>query len=183
MKNALGLLAAVVVTCAVGIVAVWSGVFNVAATDPHSAVTTWLLDTTMRRSVAVHSSSIVAPKSYTEAQVEKGFEEYAEMCVTCHGAPGRERSSIGKGLAPRPPKLTVAAQHWNDAELFWIVKNGIKMTGMPAFGPTHDEDTLWSIVAFVRQLPDMTAEQYQQLSDKAAGTGDAGHGSGEGHAH
>ena len=154
-----------------GLSIVLSGAFNVAATDPDSAMTEWMLHTTMRRSVAMRSSGIVAPKSFTEAQARDGFGEFSAMCAGCHGAPGRMRSAVGKGLRPRAPDLAQAARNWDSGSLFWIVKNGIKMTGMPAFGPTHDDQTIWNVVAFVTRLPDMTPAQYQQLEEKTVGSG------------
>ena len=154
-----------------GLSIVLSGAFNVAATDPDSAMTEWMLHTTMRRSVAMRSSGIVAPKSFTEAQARDGFGEFSAMCAGCHGAPGRMRSAVGKGLRPRAPDLAQAARNWDSGSLFWIVKNGIKMTGMPAFGPTHDDQTIWNVVAFVSRLPDMTPEQYKQMETQTAGSG------------
>jgi mono/diheme cytochrome c family protein len=82
------------------------------------------------------------------------------------------RSAVGKGLRPRAPDLAQAARNWDSGSLFWIVKNGIKMTGMPAFGPTHDDQTIWNIVAFVSRLPDITPEQYRQFEEQTAGSGD-----------
>jgi mono/diheme cytochrome c family protein len=82
------------------------------------------------------------------------------MCVGCHGAPGKDPSEIGNGLRPRPPDLAKAALQLDKGELFWIVKNGIKMAGMPAFGATHRDRTIWNIVGFVQeQLPNLTAER------------------------
>jgi mono/diheme cytochrome c family protein len=135
-------------------------------------MTEWVLHATMRRSVAMRSSAIAAPKSFAEAQVRDGFGEFRAMCAGCHGAPGRMRSAVGKGLRPRAPDLAQAARNWDSGNLFWIVKNGIKMTGMPAFGPTHDDQTIWNIVAFVSRLPDITPEQYRQFEEQTAGSGD-----------
>lgn len=171
MKLLTGLIVAVIVVVGGGLAVILSGAFNVAATNPDSAMTTWILHTTMKRSVAMRSSAIVAPDSFTEAQVRAGSNEFRAMCAGCHGAPGRMRSAAGKGLRPRAPDLALAANDWTNADLFWIIKNGIKMTGMPAFGPTHDDQALWNIVAFVRQLPSMTAEQYQRFADEAAAAG------------
>ena len=98
----------------------------------------------------------------TEELAVRGFADFDEMCVTCHGAPGKERSEIGKGLNPPPPDLATAARRWSDAELFWIIKNGVRMTGMPAFGKTHDDERIWALATVVRQLPDMTAERYAE---------------------
>ena len=171
MKMLIGLIAALFVGLLGGLFIVLSGVFNVAAIEPDSAMTEWILHTTMRHSVAMRSSGIVAPKSFPDEQVRDGFEEFNAMCVGCHGAPGRMRSAAGKGLRPRAPDLAQAARTWDSGNLFWIVKNGIKMTGMPAFGPTHDDQTLWNLVAFVSRLPDITPEQYKQMEEQTAGSG------------
>jgi mono/diheme cytochrome c family protein len=84
------------------------------------------------------------------------------MCVTCHGAPGVDREEIGKGLNPEPPRLEKIVANWTDAELFWTVKNGIRMTGMPGFGGTHTDAEVRSIVSFVRRLPRMSPQEYQR---------------------
>jgi mono/diheme cytochrome c family protein len=100
--------------------------------------------------------------------------EYKEYCQHCHAGPGVERAEWAGGMRPRPPHLTEAAAHWELAEIFWLVKHGAKMTGMPAFGPGHDDATLWGIAAFVKRLPAMTPEQY------AAAGGGAGRAEGGG---
>lgn len=154
-----------------GLGIVMTGAFNVAATDPHSDLVQWVTHTTMRRSVAVRSAGITAPEGFTEAQARDGFNEFSAMCAGCHGAPGKMRGMAGKGLYPRPPDLAIVAPDWDNKSLFWIVKNGIKMTGMPAFGPTHDDQTIWNIVAFVRQLPNMTSDQYTRWEEENIATG------------
>jgi mono/diheme cytochrome c family protein len=95
--------------------------------------------------------------------IEEGFEHYDEMCTTCHCGPGIERSEIGKGLNPRAPDLAKAIKAWAPRQLFWIVKHGVKMTGMPSFSVTHNDEQIWSIVAFIEKLPDMSPEQYQHM--------------------
>jgi mono/diheme cytochrome c family protein len=94
------------------------------------------------------------------------FRAFKEMCTPCHGAPGKERGVIGKGLQPPAPDLSGAAQHWKRAELFWVVKNGIKMTGMPAFGPTHSDDEIWLVVAFLQRLPNVNSAEYKQFEER-----------------
>jgi mono/diheme cytochrome c family protein len=140
-----------------------SGGYNVAATEPHAGLTQWILNTAMARSVSIRAREVSAPTQFTQEQVQSGFSEFNEMCVTCHGAPGREKGEVGKGLNPPPPDLAEHADHWANAELFWIVKHGIKMTGMPAFGPTHSDDQLWTIVAFVKMLPQLSSEGYEKM--------------------
>jgi mono/diheme cytochrome c family protein len=98
------------------------------------------------------------------------------MCEHCHAGPGVERAAWAAGMRPRPPHLTEKAAGWSPQEVFWIVKHGVRMTGMPAFGPSHDERTLWAIAAFVKELPAMTPERYAELGgepkgDAAAQTG------------
>lgn len=152
---------------AVGIVllAAFSGFYNVAAGSPDTPVTSWFFRTVSDRSIRAHARGIVVPPLNDPGMVEKGFEEYEEMCATCHGAPGRSRSATGQGLNPAPPDLVSdRVSRLTDAELFWIVKNGIRRTGMPAYGPTHGDPVLWSLVAFVRKMQGMTAEQYSAMA-------------------
>lgn len=154
-----------------GIVVIFSGVVDVGATNPHNAVTEFVLSTTMDNSVRHHAQDIKAPPLDDPRMVMDGFRHYREMCVGCHLAPGIDSSEIRKGLMPEPPKLQEAVEEWQPAELFWVIKNGVKMTGMPAWGPTHSDEKIWGIVAFLEKLPHMTAEQYKEM-DKMAGPGE-----------
>jgi len=91
------------------------------------------------------------------------------MCSGCHLAPGLEKTEISQGLYPSAPELS-RGNDLTPAEQFWVLKHGIKMTGMPAWGPTHDDDLLWDIVAFVQKLPTLSPEQYQTIV-KSSGEG------------
>jgi mono/diheme cytochrome c family protein len=158
-----GFLAALVLVVLTAAVAIWSGAYNVAASDPHAGPVAWALEQTMKRSVERRANDIESPPSFSAEQVRQGSGEFDEMCVRCHGAPGVEHEGWAEGLRPEPPDLAQAAAHWKPAELFWIVKHGIRMTGMPAFGASHDDATLWSVVAFLRQLPSMKPEDYAAM--------------------
>ncbi|MCX7049743.1 MAG: cytochrome c [Candidatus Sumerlaeota bacterium] len=150
---------------------IFSGIYNVAATAPHSGFVEWVLSTTSDNSVRVRAKKIKAPADLASAdRLDGGFRHYHVMCLTCHGAPGVPRSAIGNGLNPLPPDLIESAKEQSPAEIFWIVKSGIKMTGMPAFGPNRDEDRLWDIVAFVMQFPKMTPAQYKEMVKKTGVT-------------
>lgn len=141
---------------------VWSGAYDVAANRPDA----WLdriAETVADRSVERRAKGIEAPPLDDPAMVRAGVVEYEEMCVTCHGAPGVMASEIGMGLSPSPPDLAEEAGEESAAELFWIVRNGIRMTGMPAFGVTHDDQEIWAIVALLKRLPKMSPQQYQAL--------------------
>ena len=80
----------------------------------------------------------------------------------CHGAPDVDAAELSKGLNPRAPK-TLADSDLSDGKLFWIVKHGIRMTPMPAFGPTHSDEEIWKIVAFVRHLSKLTPQERDSL--------------------
>ena len=152
--------AAEIVLFVVGfVVVVYSGIYNVAATKPEPGATDWVLSTTMDRSVHHHAAGIRVSATYESPDPSEGYEHFSEMCVACHGAPGIEPSEMGKGLNPRALDLSEAANEWTPSEVYWIVKNGIKMSGMPAFGPTHDDEKLWNITAFVKRLPGLAPEQ------------------------
>jgi mono/diheme cytochrome c family protein len=166
-----GLFGIVVIGVVAGIVVMYSGVINVAATNPHNPITAMILSTTMDNSVRAHAKGITVPPLKNEQMIMEGFRHYREMCVACHLAPGIKSSEIRAGLLPKPPKLQEAVREWKPAELFWIIKNGVKMSGMPAWGPTHSDQKIWAMVAFLEKLPDMTAAQYQEM-DKMAGPGE-----------
>ena len=145
-----------------------SGTYNIAAVEPQSAVVNQLFATLRDQSIARHSQDIQPPSLTDPALVQSGFREYHSMCFSCHGAPGHKPSEIGRGLNPKPPQLDAeAVQVRGDAELYWIIKNGLRMTGMPAFGPIHEEKELWSIVAFLRRLPEMDAQAYDAMVEAA----------------
>lgn len=103
------------------------------------------------------------PEGRSPQRIEAGASSYKSTCQHCHAGPGIERSPWASGMRPRPPHLTEAAAEWEPEEVFWIVKHGVKMSGMPAFGPTHDDQMLWNIVAFVKELPAMTPARYAAL--------------------
>lgn len=159
---------------------VYSGEYNVAASKPHYGAVEWALETTMKHSVRDHAKGIDAPPLTDTTLLRSGFEHFESMCVTCHGAPGVGRSEIGEGLLPRPPELSEEVPEWTPAELFWIVEHGIKMSGMPAFGETHDDRTLWGIVGVLRMLPETDSAAYAGLQQRWGGGGGGGHGHGGG---
>jgi mono/diheme cytochrome c family protein len=153
----------------------WSGIYNVAATKTHWSGTTWFLNQARERSIHFHSKGISPPPLKEEKLDEIGFSHYHEMCRLCHGAPGVLPEEFAKGLNPKPPDLTSKdVQELSRAELYWVVKNGIKMTGMPAFGITHTEGELWAMVALVKRLPDLKPEEYKAMMN-GRGKGTASH--------
>lgn len=174
---ALLLAAIVVVLGAIGIA--YSGLYNVAATEPHSGLVHWIFSATSHASVERRASEIDVPDLTDESLVKAGVNDFEAMCVGCHGAPGVVPEAMGQGLNPPAPDLAESAAHMSPAELFWVTKNGIKMTGMPAWGATHDDDALWPVVALMTRLPDMDAAAYEALVASAEGMGH--HAAGDDH--
>jgi len=155
--------AVIVIVIACGLAFVYSGIYTVAATYPDWGPVTWLLRTTVDRSVQRHAAHIPVPRLDDPDLLRTGFQHYREMCVECHGAPGVPIGDAGQGLNPRPPELVKSAGDWAPKELFWITKYGVRMTGMPAWGVTHSDEKIWNIVAFLRRLPKLTAAEYRAL--------------------
>ena len=143
----------------------YSGLYNVAADDPHWSFTSRLLETVRARSVSRRAEGVRPPRLDDPQLVLKGAGQYAAMCVGCHLAPGISQSELSKGLYPQPPRLD--KQRLDPREAFVVIKHGLKMTGMPAWGADHDDETVWSLVAFIGQLPGMTPEQYREIVRKA----------------
>lgn len=169
----MGIVVTVLLAIAVWLIVVYTGAYNVAATDRHADLARWTLDTTMHRSVSSRAEALDLPENFTPELIAAGGPRYASMCAHCHAGPGLERAGWASGMRPIPPHLTEAAAGWEPQEVFWIVQNGIKMSGMPAFGPDHGDEAVLAITAFVKQLPGMTPEQYQEF------TGGGGHGHGD----
>jgi mono/diheme cytochrome c family protein len=147
-----------------GLAFIYSGVFDVAAaSEPHWLVTRWVLETARLRSIQTHAAHITAPPGLdAQAQVLTGTAHFAAHCALCHGAPGVPKADLAKGLNPPPPDLADAAHRYSPGELFWILRHGIRMTGMPAW-PDHSDEELWAIVAFLHKLPAMSEQDYAKL--------------------
>ena len=156
-----------------GLIYMYSGIFDISARVPHDPVTLWAMNTVRDNSIKHNAdNNIKTPDLNDSDLVKMGFVHYREMCVGCHGGPGIERSEIGQGLYPKAPSLARAANDWTPQQLFWITKNGLKMTGMPEFAPTHSDEMIWAIVAFTKKLPALTKEQYQKLDEETKGESD-----------
>jgi mono/diheme cytochrome c family protein len=164
------LLAAVLLVVA-AVAFVYSGIYDVSASTSHGAVSHWALTTAMEASVKRRAGRIEVPDLSDESLVLAGVNDFEEMCVQCHGAPGREPAAVGQGLNPPAPDLAETAIEMTAAELFWVTKHGIRMTGMPAWGATHDDDALWPVVALLTALPELDARAYEALQSRAEGMG------------
>lgn len=159
---------------------IYSGLYPIGADVPHNKLSYWLLETLRERSIARAASDIQIPDNLnTSDRLLAGGTDYNDMCAGCHLKPGKKESDFTIGLYPSPPNLTATAdahehEHsggsdddGNDAAIqrqFWIIKHGIKASGMPAWGPTHSDERIWNMVAFLQRLPSLTPDQYQILT-------------------
>ena len=165
MKALSIVLVTLAVVAVVSLLFIYSGFYNMGADAHHWPLTSHLIGTLRGRSIATHSQDIQPPGLGDSKQVLKGAGQYAAMCVGCHLAPGVNDSELRPGLYPMPPNLS---QTRIDAkEAFWIIKHGIKMSAMPAWGSSHDDATIWSLVAFLQTLPALNASQYKAIVAKA----------------
>jgi cytochrome c553 len=153
------------VIAAVMIVAivVISGVVPLKASSGHWPVTTALLDFAKTRSVSTYSWGMTPPPLDDEVLVLRGAGHYETACLPCHGGPGRRRPPVVTAMTPPPPFLIDQVARWAPAELFTIVKHGIKFTGMPAWPAPQRDDEVWAMVAFLRRLPGLDEAGYARL--------------------
>jgi mono/diheme cytochrome c family protein len=157
-------LLALIVLGALGAVAfIYSGLYDISATDQHLRPTYYAMQTTMRRSIERRAADIAVPPLGAPAQRERGLSLFRAHCVQCHGAPGVAPEPFALGLTPLPTPLARSGKDRSPAELFWVVKHGIKMTGMPAWEFRLPEEDIWSVVAFLKQLPLLSPAAYQAL--------------------
>ena len=176
---AIALLFALAAGGAVGFI--YSGAYDIGATTPHFELTRRAIRTAMEQSVKRRARDVNVPELDDPGKVHAGLRDFQEMCVICHGAPGGPRSQLHAGLYPQPPDLAKAAKDWTPAQLYVITKHGIKMSGMPAWGPTHSDEELWSMVAFLKMFPTMPATEYQAAVEYFEKSGAPMHSHGSAH--
>ena len=161
---AIGAIALIVALCAG--VFFFGGYFNVAATEPEPGPVAWALVKVRQAAVDRYATDQPPPGFDSAANVQAGAKAYLERgCTNCHGGPGVEWQKFSEGLRPDPPDLTKVVPEREPRHLFWVVKNGIKMTGMPSFGATGTPDPeIWSIVAFLKKLPGVSEADFKAWS-------------------
>jgi mono/diheme cytochrome c family protein len=140
---------------------VYSGVYDTAATDQHTAPVYWLLKTTMRQSIRFHARRVDVPALGDASLVARGRTLFQGECARCHGAPGIAPEAFALGLRPTPANLANTGIEWLPADLYWTIKHGLKMTGMPGWGYRLPDDALWAIVAYLQVLPYESPREYR----------------------
>ena len=181
MKNKwmipLSVMACILVLLLVPILVLATGAINVGADVKPGLVERTVAPWARDRSVEKRAPKEKNPYAGDPAAIATGFDHYRANCVMCHGAPDVEGAELSKGLNPPAPSLGKGENDTSDGELFWVIKHGIRMTPMPAFGPTHTDEEIWKIVAFIRHLPNLTAQERDAL--RAATSEEEHHHGGE----
>lgn len=156
------MLVTLVVLLAVGFgIYIYSGSYPVGADVPHSGLVFSLLETVRDRGIEVQSRHVRPPLHLnTRQRLLIGAGHYSAMCSRCHLAPGFETDATREGLYPKPPRLARGTD-LTPAEIYWVIKHGLKFSGMPAWGQSHTNSEIWDITAFVLALPHLTPLQYQ----------------------
>ena len=152
---------------------IYSGLYPMGADDPHTAIVYSVLETTRDRAIDYASADIKVPNLEDPELLLSGGADYNAMCVSCHLQPEVKSSDMSIGLYPKPPNLAENKADKSDDQgdelsqarkHFWVIKHGIKASGMPAWGFTHDDKRIWAMVAFIQRMPSLTAEQYQIIT-------------------
>lgn len=158
---------------ALGAALFWFGAYDISATDQHLAPTYWLLEAGMRRAVLQRAKRIEVPPLDDAAMIAEGAAHFRVSCAQCHGAPGVAPEPFALGMLPVPTNLAYTARAWRPAEMFWTIREGIKMTGMPAWRYRLDERETWTVVAFLNAMPVLSPERYRELTAVAPSTASA----------
>lgn len=161
------LLAAVVVGAVAAVAFIYSGFYDVTAATPHTRVVAWAVHQVYQHSMERDSAGIIVPADLeTAANVQSGAQLYSENCAMCHTAPGMPLSAVARGINPSAPVLLVIKRKNHPNQMFWVIKNGIKMTGMGAFGKSMTDQQMWDLAAFLQKDRGVSAQDYAQLGAK-----------------
>jgi mono/diheme cytochrome c family protein len=151
----------------------FGGFYSVAGTAEDPGIVHWALLQVRTASINRHADD-VPPTTFNEpGKIQAGARAFAAIgCVNCHGAPGVKWAKFSEGLHPDPPDLKELVDARTPSQLFWVIKNGINMTGMPSFVKAKDDD-LWSIVAFLKKLPNISDADYTAWTAQSDATAPA----------
>lgn len=189
MNTVKSLIIIAIAVFSVGAIYLYSGAYSMGADVPHNKFTYWLLETAREQSIEMASKDIGVPPLDDPELLLSGGADYNDMCVACHLKPGKTQSDMSIGLYPKPPNLSkqedehghddAGGGHGDPAQSarrqFWVIKHGVKASGMPAWGPTHDDQRIWAMVAFLQKLPELNPEQYQIITAREESSGSSHH--------
>ena len=149
---------------------IWFSNHGFSAREKPSWIETVLARQARKIATPAAAKEMKNPQPVTEASTAEAREHFVEHCSVCHGSTGRGDTLYGRNLYPKVPDLTQAdTQQLTDGELFYIISNGVRFTGMPAFGGEDSPESIWALVSFIRRLPKLTPEEIKQLQEMAEG--------------
>lgn len=143
------------------------GLYNFAADEQHSRPVFALIEYARQRSINTRSAALEVPNLSGPDRVKKGAGNYDAMCAQCHLAPQKDATELSRGLYPAPPNLSKVPV--TPAAAFWVIKRGIKASGMPAWGESMSDEDIWNLVAFLQQLRQLDGKRYQELVASSSG--------------
>lgn len=159
----LGFIVGIALCIGIPLIVLATGGVNMAAMTTPGGVERWVAGLAVDHSRGDRAPTTPNPYANRPEVIASGLDHYDDNCVMCHGAPQLEDSEIAQGLNPRAPELSRSTRDMTDGEIFWTIKYGVRMSGMPAFAPTHSDDEIWKLVAFVRHLPHLTESERARL--------------------
>jgi mono/diheme cytochrome c family protein len=156
--------ALLVLSVIAGIAFIYTGVYNVSARSKDDPVIAWMLHRTYEASLHRYGGKDLPPSDLMSLEnIRAGARLYDSTCAMCHGAPGRPLSPVGQGIQPAAPQLLAASRRNNPPLMFWVIKHGVNMTAMPAFGKTQPDPTIWRLAAFLYDGRGITQDRYDAL--------------------
>lgn len=178
-----GALTLFIVAIVAAAIVIFGGLYPVGASSDHTRAVAALIGAA-RDSGVERAASGITPPTLSQADIREGGSHFKGMCQECHGGPGVKPEEFAAGMNPRPPDLAEATDDLSLSEVFWIAKNGFKMTGMPAFGKTDKDEELWEVAWFVKHMSKVSPAQYAALPnaherESKEGESPAGEGSGQ----
>lgn len=153
-----------------------SGAYNFAADTPHTPLVFSMLERMRERSIDTRAAALKVPDLSDQQRIVQGAGNYNAMCVQCHRSPGSGETELSKGLYPTPPNLS--KELVEPAQAFWVIKHGIKASGMPAWGKSMNDDYIWNMAAFLQVMPKLDDAGYRTMVAQSSGHT---HGGGETH--
>jgi mono/diheme cytochrome c family protein len=132
--------------------------------DAPSSLEKVIAHTALSWSIPSSAKEATNPYPATAENMKPGMEHFADHCATCHANDGSGNSEMGPNLYPKAPDMRLAeTQNLTDGEIFYIINNGVRLTGMPGWGRSHTPEDTWKLVLFIRHLPQMSAEEKKEM--------------------
>ena len=147
------------------------GLMPVNADGTHSRLEARVMPLVLNASIARHASGEMNPISVNEENLKAGASSYKAMCARCHSTPGGNPSLYGQSFYPPAPQLREGMSNYTDSQLFWLIKHGIRNTGMPAWGAMLSDDEIWQIVSLLKHsqdLPPSVEAEWQARKTRSA---------------